>query len=184
MKLKILCIIPVYNEEHRILGLIAKIKKTKRKIKNIKFLFVNNGSADNSLNIIKKNKLSYINLKKNMGVGYALIIGLKYAIKKNYDITVHLAGNGKMLPSQIPIFLKQLINNKIDFVSGSRFLKKGGYKSNPLIRIVLIKILSFIVSILYKKTITDATCGFRAFKTKIFKKNIKIFNKKILHLWL
>ena len=43
---------------------------------------------------------------------------------------------------------------------------------------MLIKILSFIVSILYKKTITDATCGFRAFKTKIFKKNIKIFNKK------
>ena len=31
-------------------------------------------------------------------------------------------------------FLKQLINNKIDFVSGSRFLKKDGYKSNPLIR--------------------------------------------------
>jgi len=86
-----------------------------------------------------------------MGVGYALILGLKYAIKNGYQITIHLAGNGKMLPSQIPVFLKQLINKKIDFVSGSRFLKKGDYKSNPLIRIVLIKILSFTISLLYKK---------------------------------
>ena len=39
-----------------------------------------------------------------MGVGYALILGLKFALKKNYSIIVHLAGNGKMLPSQIPIF--------------------------------------------------------------------------------
>ena len=76
---------------------------------------------------------------------------LKYAIKNGYQITIHLAGNGKMLPSQIPVFLKQLINKKIDFVSGSRFLKKGDYKSNPLIRIVLIKILSFTISLLYKK---------------------------------
>ena len=47
-----------------------------------------------------------------MGVGYALIVGLKYAIKNKYSIIVHLAGNGKMLPSQIPIFLNQLINKK------------------------------------------------------------------------
>jgi len=151
MKLKIPCIIPVYNEEARLPSLIEKINKTKKKIKNIKFLFVKNGSTDNSVDIIKKNKLYLISLKKNMGVGYALILGLKYAIKNGYQITIHLAGNGKMLPSQIPVFLKQLINKKIDFVSGSRFLKKGDYKSNPLIRIVLIKILSFTISLLYKK---------------------------------
>jgi glycosyltransferase involved in cell wall biosynthesis len=183
MKLKILCIIPVYNEEARLPSLIEKINKTKKKIKNIKFLFVNNGSTDNSVDIIKKNKLYLISLKKNMGVGYALILGLKYAIKNGYQITIHLAGNGKMLPSQIPVFLKQLINKKIDFVSGSRFLKKGDYKSNPLIRIVLIKILSFTISLLYKKKITDATCGFRAFKTKIFKNNINILDKKEYHTY-
>ena len=109
MKLKILCVIPVYNEEARLPSLIEKINKTKKKIKNIKFLFVNNGSTDNSVDIIKKNKLYLISLKKNMGVGYALILGLKYAIKNGYQITIHLAGNGKMLPSQIPVFLKQLI---------------------------------------------------------------------------
>ena len=178
MKTKILCVIPIYNEELRLYNLISKVKKSQKKIKNINFLFVNNGSNDRSLSILKKNKLHFINLKKNMGVGYALILGLKFALKKKYSIIVHLAGNGKMLPSQIPIFLKYIKNKKIDFVSGSRFLKKGDYKSNPLIRIVLIKILSFIISKIYRRKITDATCGFRAFNTNLFKKNIKILDRK------
>jgi glycosyltransferase involved in cell wall biosynthesis len=178
MIIKILCIVPVYNEELRLPLLIARIKQSKKKIKNINFLFINNGSNDRSLSILKKNRLNFINLKKNMGVGYALILGLKVAIKNNYKILVHLAGNGKMLPSEIPIFLKQIINNKIDFVSGSRFLKNGGYKSNPLIRIFLIRILSFFISKIYNKKITDATCGFRAFKTKIFKKKLNFFDRK------
>lgn len=178
MKTKILCVIPVYNEELRLPSLINKIKKSKKKIKNIDFLFINNGSNDGSLSILNKNKLNLINVKKNMGVGYALILGLKFALKNNYSIIIHLAGNGKMLPSQIPIFLNQILNKKMDFVSGSRFLKNGNYKSNPLARIFLIKILSFIISKLYKKEITDATCGFRAFKTNIFKKNIKMIDQK------
>lgn len=178
MKIKILCIIPVYNEELRLSSLIKKIQQAKKKLKNINFLFVNNGSNDKSETILKKKKLHFVNLKKNMGVGYALILGLKFALKNDYSILIHLAGNGKMLPSEIPIFLDQIKNNKIDFVSGSRFLKNGNYKSNPLIRVILIKILSFFISIVYKKKISDATCGFRAFKTKIFKNSINFFDKK------
>ena len=82
MKTKILCVIPVYNEELRLSNLISKVKKSQKKIRNINFLFVNNGSSDKSLPILKKNKLHFINLKKNMGVGYALILGLKFALKK------------------------------------------------------------------------------------------------------
>ena len=80
MKTKILCVIPVYNEELRLYSLISKIKKSKTKIKNINFLFINNGSNDGSLSILKKNNLHIINIKKNMGVGYALIVGLKLCV--------------------------------------------------------------------------------------------------------
>ena len=64
MKTKILCVIPIYNEELRLSNLISKVKKSQKKIKNINFLFVNNGSNDRSLSILKKNKLHFINLKK------------------------------------------------------------------------------------------------------------------------
>ena len=64
MKTKILCVVPVYNEEIRLFNLIGKVKKSKKKIKNINFLFINNGSSDRSLKILKENKLRFINLKK------------------------------------------------------------------------------------------------------------------------
>ena len=65
-----------------------------------------------------------------------------------------------------------------DFVNGSRFLPNGMYSTNPIQRIILIKILSKIISIIYKKKITDATCGYRAFKVNIFKELIKFVDKK------
>ena len=59
MKIKILCIIPVYNEELRLNSLIRKINREREKIKNINFLFINNGSNDRSLAILKENKLTF-----------------------------------------------------------------------------------------------------------------------------
>lgn len=173
-----LCIVPVYNEELRLPTLIRKIKFFKKRTRNIDFIFINNGSNDKSLSLIKKNNFSHVSLKKNMGVGYALILGLKLAIKRKYEIIIHLAGNGKMLPSEIPTFINQIKNKKFDFVNGSRFLKYKIYQSTPLYRIFLIRILSFFISIIYDKKITDATCGFRAFKTEIFKNFMKNLDKK------
>jgi len=177
--MKIICVIPVYNEQDRLSELIKKIYNFQRKSKyKVKFLFVNNGSSDNSPKIIKNTKHILINLKKNMGIGYALILGLKYALKNNYTVLIHLAGNGKMLPNEIPKFLNKLVNLNYDFVNGSRFLPGGRYKTNPLFRRLAIRLLNFFLTVIYQKKITDSTCGFRAFKTKIFKGKMKFFNKK------
>lgn len=174
--MKTLCIVPVYNEESRLQDLIDKIKLVKQQI-SIEFLIINNGSTDNSINIIKKSNINFHTFSKNHGVGYSLIFGLKLAIKKKIDILVHLAGNGKMSPFEIKNFLNLLEKKNIDYASGSRFLKKDYIKSNPMQRIIMIKILSFFLSLLFNKKITDATCGFRVFKVKIFKDKVGNFNK-------
>lgn len=178
--MKSLCVIPVYNEDTKLKKLIKLIKKNPHKKYNLDYLFVNNGSNDNSISLIRSSGLKYINLKKNWGVGYALILGLFYAIKHKYKIIIHLAGNGKMHPKYIKVFLKEIIKKNYDFVNGSRFLKGGIYKKNPIIRIILIKFYSFILSFIFKKKITDCSCGYRAFKVEIFKNKIKkLFNKKL-----
>ena len=53
-------------------------------------------------------------------------------------------------------------------------ISNGNYKNNPVSRIILIRILTIFISLLFRKKITDATCGFRAFKTTLF---IDILNK-------
>lgn len=159
-----LCVVPVYNEEEKLQQLCDEIVDFKKNNSNIEFLIINNGSFDGSEKIIKNSKLLYKTNEINMGVGYALIQGFYFAQNNKYDVLVHLAGNGKMKPKEIKKFMDKIIYENYDFVNGSRFIQEGNFNNNPKIRIILIKILTFLISFLYSKKITDATCGFRAFK--------------------
>ena len=173
-----LCIIPCWNEEDKLPKLINQIKNFNQLNYKVDFLFIDNGSTDKSLQIIKESKINYLTYKNNMGIGYALINGLKIGVKKNYDTIIHLAGNGKMNPHEINKFLDKIYHENYEFVHGSRFLKGGNYETNPLNRIILIKVFTFIINIFLLKKITDATCGFRAFKVKLLSRSIKLFDKK------
>ena len=52
--MKTLCVIPVFNEYNKLNELIDQIKKNKFEVFNLQYLFINNGSTDNSLILIKK----------------------------------------------------------------------------------------------------------------------------------
>lgn len=177
--MKLLCIIPVFNEENRLEDLLNDIIKFKKKDQfKIDFLIINNGSTDKSLEIIKASKLNFISLKKNKGIGYAFLLGLKIGSKNNYDVLIHMAGNNKMSPFDIDQVLRPVLLKDIDYVSGTRFGIKENYDNNPVFRKLTIKLLSLIFSILFRKKITDATCGFRAMKINKLINNFKLFNKK------
>ena len=173
-----LCIIPCWNEEDKLSKLINQIKNFDQSKYKVDFLFINNGSTDRSLQIIKESQIEFINYQNNKGASYALIDGLKIGIEKNYDSMVHLAANGKMHPNEINLFLDKIYKDNFEFVHGSRFLKGGNYETNPLQRVLLIKIFTFILNIFLSKKITDATCGFRAYKTSTLSKSIDLFDKK------
>ena len=175
--MRILCWITVYNQENQIQKLLKQLDDFQCKY-NIDFLIINNGSTDESKKYILKSKYKSFNLKRNKGIGYSLILSIKFALKYDYKILVQLAGNNKMSPSDIPKMVEPIINRRAEYVSGSRFYKIANYKSNPLVRVILIKLLTFFIRILFKKKITDATCGYRAFRVDIFKNKIKYFNKR------
>ena len=176
--MKSLCIVPCWNEENRLSNLINQIKNFDQSKYLVDFLFINNGSRDNSLKILENNKMKVKSYDKNKGIGFALIDGLKIGIENNYDIIIHLAANGKMLPSEISKFLDKIKKENYLFVHGSRFLHGGNFKSNPIQRILMIKIFTFFLNLILKKKITDATCGFRDYKTNILSKNLDLIDKK------
>ena len=77
--MKIICVVPVYNEQNRLLNLVKKIKKYKKKQK-IDFIFFNNGSTDKSRSMLVKEYQQFTQKKKHMGIGYALSEGWKYSL--------------------------------------------------------------------------------------------------------
>lgn len=174
MNKKILVAIPFFNENKKLIILIKKILMLKKKYD---FLFINDGSTDNSTKIINK-KFVLIHNKHRMGIGFCLKKGLKYSLKNNYDITVFMSGNGKMNPYDLHNMTKPIISGKFDYINGSRFLTHK-INNTPKFRFLSIKLFSLLFSILYNKKITDFSCGFRAFKTKKFTKFTRLVDNDL-----
>ena len=78
-----------------------------------------------------------------------------------------MAGNGKDDARELLGLLNGL-ESGYDFVQGSRYLKGGVWENMPLHRVIGTKAYSFLFSVLNRLWITDATNGFRAYRSSLF----------------
>jgi len=174
-------IIPLFNEEKRLLKSLIKLDKfiKQNKKKNIEIIFVNDGSTDTTNKIIdlfiKENKkdikFSLIKYKKNVGKGYAIKKGILKS-KKNWILICD--ADMSVNPNQFNIWYnsdKIIDKNKAYF--GSRRHKKSNVKSSTIRKflgyffIIFIRILFFI-------KLRDSQCGFKVFHKSYA---LKVFRK-------
>ncbi len=101
------------------------------------------------------------------GVGYAIKKGLNYAMNRNYDIVVIMAGNSKDNPAEIPKLLTPILRDHYDYVQGSRFLPGGKPIKTPFMRAIFSRLFPFIWTFLTSVRCTDVTNGFRAYKLNV-----------------
>ncbi len=87
--MKVLVIIPAYNEEESIQGVVDNLVEH---YPQYDYVVVNDGSKDNTLKILAEQKYSYLNLPSNLGIGGAMQTGYRYARDNGYDITVQMDG--------------------------------------------------------------------------------------------
>ena len=158
---KILLIIPTHNEE-------ASIKKTIESIKNYDYVIINDGSTDQTEQILIDNNYNFISLCFNLGIGGAVQTGYKYAFENGYDIAVQFDADGQHDANSIKNLIQPIIDGKADFVIGSRFIQKNStnFKSSFLRR-VGIRLISNVIFLFSKTRIYDTTSGFRAAKQKV-----------------
>lgn len=167
--MKVLIIIPAYNEEKNIVKTVSSLNNIKINGIDLDYIVINDGSLDSTKDILKKNKLNYIDLPCNLGIGGAVQTGYKYAFYNKYDIAIQFDGDGQHNAD----YIKDLINGILDgndLVIGSRFIKENitGFKSTALRRFGK-NFLSFLIKLCTGKTITDPTSGFRACNKDIIK---------------
>ena len=125
--MKVLVIIPAYNEELSIINTVQKIEDERLEID---YLVINDCSTDNTLNILKENGINYLSLPINLGIGGGVQTGYKYADLNNYDIAIQHDGDGQHDPKYLLDVIKPIENNEADIVIGSRFLEKQGFQSS------------------------------------------------------
>ncbi|MGD2090152.1 MAG: glycosyltransferase family 2 protein [Candidatus Aminicenantes bacterium] len=162
--MKILIIIPSYNEASNIVNVIESLKSENPKWD---IIVINDCSMDNTGDIAESTGKAYVlNLPVNLGIGGAVQTGFKYAKRVNYDIAIKFDGDGQHIASEIYKLLNPIVNGEADVVIGSRFCERNKVFKSTFTRRIGIKILEIVNSLLIKQRITDNTSGFIAFNKK------------------
>lgn len=165
--MKTLAAIPVYNESESIVEVISE---TKRYVDDI--LVVNDGSTDGTSDILRGLRVSGLTVfhhETNRGYGRSLIDAFDYAVRENFGCVVTLDADGQHEPEAIPQLVADV--GVVDIVSGSRYLKKfKGASVPPYERQCVNKKITALLRWRLGFDITDAFCGFKAYRVDALKR--------------
>ncbi len=112
--LKILAVIPAYNEADRIKKVITGA------IAYLLVLVIDDGSSDATAQIAENSGATVLRQTPNQGKGAALRAGFQYAIEERYQAVLTLDADGQHDPEEIPAFLTAFQVNKADLIIGER----------------------------------------------------------------
>lgn len=158
--MKVLIIIPAFNEQDNIGKLIEKINRNNYK-HTVDVLVINDQSFDNTSLIAKNLGAKVIDLPCNLGIGGAVQTGYMYASLHDYDVAIQVDGDGQHNPKYVNLLVEPIANGDADIVVGSRYINYEGFQSSKIRRLG-IWYLKSLINILSGLKITDPTSGYRA----------------------
>ncbi|MBD7910224.1 glycosyltransferase family 2 protein [Clostridium cibarium] len=169
---ELLVIVPAYNEEKNIVGVIDELK---RDIPEADILIVNDCSTDNTLNVIKEKEVDYITTPFNLRYAGGVQTGFKYALHKNYKYVAQFDGDGQHVAKELAKLYEIAKSDECDIVIGSRFLEETDY-NHAFFRKIGTSIFQKIIKMACKREITDPTSGLQVLNRKVYEKYSKINN--------
>ncbi|MDS0525584.1 glycosyltransferase family 2 protein [Clostridium sp. SHJSY1] len=169
--MKVLVIIPAYNEEKNIVDVVMNLKKSSP---NVDYIIINDCSKDLTKDVIESSGFNYVSLPVNLGIGGGVQTGYKYAMEHDYDIAIQIDGDGQHDPSCINKLIEPIINGEADMVIGSRFIEKEGFQTSFMRRFG-INFLKGLIKLCCGKEITDTTSGFRATSKRLTKRFAEVY---------
>ena len=168
--MRVLCVIPVFNEEDSIKELYGQISTALKNQKKYEIIFINDGSSDKSEKAIidlsnEDKRVKLISFYRNFGKSAALSEGFKYA---SGEIIITMDADLQDDPNEISNLISKL-DKGYDLVSG---WKQKRY--DPWTKTFPSKIFNFVTRILTGVNIHDFNCGLKAYRSSVIK-SIEVF---------
>jgi len=171
--MKIICVIPAYNEDKRLASVLTKVRPLVDAI-----VLVDDGSKKKIERLAELAGVFVLRHPINRGQGAALQTGSDYALKLEADIIVHFDADDQFAASEINDVVAPIINKEADVVFGSRFL---GKKSNlPFSKKYIVFPLGRLINHILGAHTSDPQSGFRAY-TKEVARSFRIENDRMAH---
>ena len=164
---KLSIIVPAYNEGKTILTVLHKLNDLKKFYQNTQIIVINDGSKDNSLEILESNKSLFdilINNPTNRGKGNAVKKGLEVA---DGDYITFQDADLEYDPEDFKKFLNLINMVDPDLIIGSRFNYADYSRSHYILNKIGNKFMTFLFNIIYDTTFTDIYSCYVCFKKNL-----------------
>ena len=171
-------VIPVFNEEKNLEELNNRLLVTCDSLdKEFEIIYVDDGSSDNSLDIIKEfctshEFIHYISFYRNFGQHAAVMAGFKHSAG---DIIMTLDADLQNPPEEIPKLVDKMKDGH-DIVAGRRINRK-----DSLLRKIPSYFMNKIISLLTGVTLNDYGCMMRVYKRDIIN-TLLLYGEKSLYI--
>ena len=158
-------IVPVFNEEGSLEELHRQITSVETETNQaFEIIFVDDGSKDNSWNVLKKiatanNNVKCIRFRRNFGKAAALRAG---AAETTSPLVITIDADLQDDPAEIPRFIEAL-GEDYDLISG---WKKN--RNDPLSKTLPSKVFNWLIGLMTGVKLHDHNCGFKLYRREIF----------------
>jgi glycosyltransferase involved in cell wall biosynthesis len=163
--MRFLTAIPVYNEERHLESVLTEVRRYSPNI-----LVINDGSTDRTPELLaRQTGIEVVGHAQNRGYGAALSSAFGFTRCHHYDVLVTMDCDGQHEPSRIPLLLDAI--HDADIVSGSRYLRDFRQDDPaPQDRSRINHTITAELNAHYGLGITDAFCGFKAYRREALNK--------------
>ena len=159
MASRAVAIIPAYNEEAALPGVLAELAAV---VPDLDVVVISDGSLDATARVAAEAGVHVLELPYNLGIGGALQTGFRFAARRGYGRAVQFDADGQHDPTQIRLLLEAL-EGGADMVVGSRFTDAERSYSVGRTRSGAMGLIRVGVRLLSGRRFTDTSSGFRGF---------------------
>lgn len=160
--MKLIVMIPAYNEENSISKVIKEIPREIKGINLVEILVINDGSVDNTAEEARRAGADkIISHKRNLGLGISFRDGLEKALVMGADIIVNTDADFQYNGAEIPKLIDPILKGSADIVIGDRQIDTLDHM--PPGKVIGNKLATWVTRRVTSLPIRDAQTGFRAF---------------------
>ena len=163
--MRVLIIVPAYNEQEALGGLLGEIRGLSPAAlgTELQTVVVDDGSSDRTAEVARQGGARVLRLCGNLGIGGAVQSGLRLAAREGFDYAVQIDGDGQHPPGELHHLLAAAkAAEPPDLIVGTRYHTKGdGFRSTLLRRLGSwwLRVLLRFVHV----RVTDPTSGYRLY---------------------